>query len=415
MTRSTIDKAFLAFVFLIPLMPRPTAEGLEKWIVPLLLSALIGSWLLCRNRAETRGGNFQLLILVLGFPMVAYVLRALVQGGLEDEILQLVSRLLFATGLVVMVEYFSSTKIPKDEFFKALFFGFLATSLLTIFCGITGIQILEEESIKPSRFIGLHKSTGIYRSYGEFAIMGCIAWAYMLTYKNRFLPSFWWTSAGIIIFAILISQSRNVYLVFILTTVFSVMFRRILLPGAVQVVMALGLIMIPVAVEVSLPLISATSLGRHIIGTGSILEKNVSVRMDQFGSAIEMMGKDPTGAVVGFPREKWGLHMEKLHGVKVAPHNHFLSCVLFLGIAGGTVWILGLYLIPSYILSNSLGNSNPIHQLVMICLLGTIVGLSFYEGFFSVVVMFTLSMAWSLAFSNAPESQTYEQEPVYEN
>ena len=90
-SRTLIDTVFLIFVFLIPLFPRPTAMGPERWIVPLVMSALIGLWLVCRpSIKKIRGGNFQLLVLVLLFPLITFCIRSVVQGGLADEALSLI-------------------------------------------------------------------------------------------------------------------------------------------------------------------------------------------------------------------------------------------------------------------------------------------------------------------------------------
>ena len=398
-SRTLIDTVFLIFVFLIPLFPRPTAMGPERWIVPLVMSALIGLWLVCRpSIKKIRGGNFQLLVLVLLFPLITFCIRSVVQGGLADEALQFVSRILFAIGLFVMTHWLCTTQVPRKTVFKMFFYGFLATSVLTIFCGVTGIQILEEDSVKPSRFLGLQKSTGIFRSFGEFGIMAGIAWSYLLMYRREHHVLTCLIGGAMIFLAMLIAQSRNVYLVFILVSVLLVMFKNFRLPVFFRVSLASLMILIPFAMEMTVPLLQTTNFGNQLIGTGSILERNVDIRFEQIEEAGKMISQDPGGAIVGFPRSDWRDLMMESRGAVVAPHNHFVSNVLFLGIAGGTVWILGLFIIPGISLSQRIQGDREC-QLAMATFLGCIIGLSFYEGFFSVVVMFSLAMAWTCAYS----------------
>ena len=91
--------------------------------------------------------------------------------------------------------------------------------------------------------------------------------------------------------------------------------------------------------------------------------------------------------------------MLETHINVVAPHNYFLSTLVFLGFVGGGVWIVGLYIMPAILVSRLLHLNDPVVVVCFVSLLGVILGLSFYEGFFSVVVMFVLAMAWSVAFS----------------
>ena len=69
------------------------------------------------------------------------------------------------------------------------------------------------------------------------------------------------------------------------------------------------------------------------------------------------------------------------------------------------MWIVGLYIMPSIMVSRLLHSDDPAVVVCFVSLLGAILGLSFYEGFFSVVVMFVIAMAWSVAFAPRNDAQ----------
>ncbi len=402
-----IDKLFLTFVFLIPLMPRATSLGPERWVVPALMVLLIGGWIInLRRVVPFHGSNLQLLALILGFSIAAFVFRVLVHGELELEYPRIIARILFAVGLVAMTHWLCSTTIAKKTVFKAFLLGFLTTSLLTVFCGITGIQILEEDSIKPSRFFGLYKSTGIFRSFGEFGIMGGIAWTYLIIYARRLTPSFWLLAATLVLMALLVAQSRNVYFTWLVVTLLATTLLLFRLPKFLYAFLAVFIVLLPVVVEFSIPILQETSFGNKIVGTGTILERNVDVRFDQYGDALVMASRDPSSALLGCSRQSWEELMLETHGNVIAPHNHFLSNVVFSGLIGGGVWICGLFIFPCILLSQSIDTEDPIVAISLVSLVGAMVGLSFYEGFFSVVVMLAIAMAWSVGFSQLGMSPT---------
>jgi len=309
-----------------------------------------------------------------------------------------------------MVRWLCTTSVSKKEVFKVFTYGFLVAGLLAIFCGITGVTILEEDSVRPTRFLGIGKSSGIKRSYGEFGIMGCIAWTYLLMFAGEFKPLNWLIAIGIVTMAMLVAQSRNVYLVWLVATTMFLLVRHVQLPKVVYASLAAIMILVPVGVEIGLPILKQTAAGEKLIGTGSILERNVDVRFEQFDDAFMLIGRDPAGAVTGYARQTWRDLSLETRGNVVAPHNHFLSNFMFLGFAGGGVWIFGLYILPSIKLAQSFGADDRLRLTSLVCLLGTIVGLSFFEGFFSLVVMFAIALAWSIAYS-----YEFGFEPGYED
>ena len=397
--RMMIDKVFVAYTFCIPLMPRATASGVERFVVPVMLAGLLCVWFFSMSKCRRVSANFQLLGLVIGFPTIVFLTRIVLLGVMADEGMHLVSRILFGIGLFAFAHWCTVTTVSKETIFRAFTFGFMATAVVTVFSGVTGVQILEEDSIKPSRFFGLSKSTGIFRSFGEFGIMGCIAWSYLLVYGRQMRSHVWVVGMLLVSLAMLISQSRNVYLAWTIVTAFVLLSRAVRLPKIVGGAVACLIILMPVAVELSVPILQETEIGNKLVGTGTILERNVDVRFDQFRDAYTLTTRDPSRALLGFSRQDWRDLMLETHINVVAPHNYFLSTLVFLGFVGGGVWIVGLYIMPAILVSRLLHLNDPVVVVCFVSLLGVILGLSFYEGFFSVVVMFVLAMAWSVAFS----------------
>ena len=198
-----------------------------------------------------------------------------------------------------------------------------------------------------------------------------------------------------------------------IVTAFVLVSRAVRLPKIVGGAVACLIILMPVAVELSVPILQETEIGNKLVGTGTILERNVDVRFDQFRDAYTLTTRDPSRALLGFSRQDWRDLMLETHINVVAPHNYFLSTLVFLGFVGGGVWIVGLYIMPAILVSRLLHLNDPVVVVCFVSLLGVILGLSFYEGFFSVVVMFVLAMAWSclLYTSPSPRDRTRSRMP----
>ena len=411
MFRISIDRLFLLFVFITPLLPRPTAEGPERFVLPLVLCGLIGAWLLFWPK-EIRGNhpNFGLLVSILGFATLAFTFKVIVCSS-TIELSMMLSRILFAVGTLVFVHWLCTTEVEPKQVFKVFMFGFVLTSCIAIFVGFTGIRILEEESVRPGRFFGIHKTTGIYRSFGEFGIMGSLAWGYLLFFRREFKISTWMVLSTIVLAGLIISQSRNVYLILFLTTLACLAMSTVQIPAFVRIAIVFGALLVPIAVEAGLPLMKQTPIVQQLVGRKqSLIGKNVDVRMEQFREVFLFISQDPIGTLGGFPRDDWRKFMINRHGIAIAPHNYFLSNLLFVGVVGGLVWIFGLFLIPAIRLSQQDHAHEPVKQLALVALWGTIVGLSFYEGFFSITVMIAIAVSWYLAFSNSENSESFSEE-----
>jgi hypothetical protein len=390
-----VDRVFMAFIFLLPVLPRPTAEGPEKWVVPALCAGLISAWVVAWPKRNLGKWSFQLLALLLVFPIAAFTLRMIVDSS-TDEVLQLVSRVLFATTVFVLVHWMTTTTLTLEQRFQCFFWGFVLSGLIAIFVSITGVQILEPESVKPSRYLGLFKTTGVFRSFGEFGIMGAIAWCYLLFFGHRLHFNTKIVCGAIVLAALLVAQSRNVYLVIAFATVWVSAIRYLNLSPALKFLTATLIFLIPVGVEYTVPLLTSSSIGRTLVGQeNSVFERNIHVRFDQFSEGFELISMDPMGSIAGHSRAAWRESSLRKRGIYISPHNHFLSNFLFLGLVGGTVWIVGLYVMPSWQLARWADVTQPELQFSLSILLCTCIGLSFYEGFFSLVVALVLAQAWT--------------------
>lgn len=401
-----VNKIFLGFVFLTPCLPRPTAEGPERFVVPLAMFFVITAWALAWPKQLTRGGaKIQLLVSILVFSLAIFLTRILI-GASYEELSFFASRILFSTGLLIFIHWLSTTEIPTSVVFRYFLYGFVLASLIAIFTGITGVRILEDDSVRPSRFFGFYKTTGIFRSFGEFGIMGAFAWVYLLVFFKDFSIQRWVVLASIVMTAMLISQSRNVYLVIFLASALVFAFRATRIPGILRTVAAASILLVPIMINVGLPILQSTEAGTALVGSeGSLLDRNVDYRFNQFSYASRLFGVDVGKDLMGHSREEWRDNMVLHTGHAIAPHNHFLSNLVFLGFLGGGVWILGLYLIPAVLIFQTEISSSSENLFAGIVLLATITGLSFYEGFFSVVVMLAIANCWASAFGQTAHWQ----------
>ena len=400
MSPKLVNQIFLLFVGVIPILPRPTAEGPERFVLPLVLASVIMTWVLFWPKSMPKGRfGLPLLSSVLLFSLAVFISRFCIYQS-YDETLMLVSRVLFAVGTVVLTHWFATTDLEIRHIMRYFLFGFLLSACLAIFVSLTGFQILEPDSVKPGRYLGIHKTTGVFRSFGEFGIMGSFAWVYLLVYRRDYQILTWLVMCGLVLMALLISQSRNVYLVVVVTTVCFLIFHYFEISAFARVAIAASVFLAPVIVELSMPALQQTSIGKTLVGEkNSVFERNVTVRFDQFSEARQFVVQDPVGGLIGYPRESWRRLMTMKHGDSVAPHNYFLSTILFVGFVGGFAWIFGLFVVPLVqgLQQSHVGNDDRL--LVNLMMLGTIVGLSFYEGFFSLAVMTAISASWCSAFN----------------
>lgn len=398
MGRKIVDQLFLMLFFVVPLLPRPTAVGPEKFVLPLVVSTVLLFWLcFYPKRIRASKGQIGSLFLILVFSSLSFLGRVSLHWSTE-ELNVLVSRFLLSATIFASAHWMLTTSVDKERSIRLLTYGFCFTSIITIFVGLTSIPILEPDSVKPSRYIPFCcKTTGVFRSFGEFAIMGSMAWAYLLFYRRSFRGIVWASLASLTLSALLISQSRNVYVSVAMVTGLALLYQNLKVPRLVRMALPVLIMLAPLGIDGALPLLKSMPIVSDVVGQDDVYEGNVRFRYEQFPLAWKLLTQDFEHMLLGVSREEWQSHAIVFGDEDVAPHNHFLSNVVFLGV-GGWVYVLGLFLMPCISLGNSPNRNSLYGSLVPIVMMGTIAGLSFYEGFFSLIVALVIALTWVSAF-----------------
>ena len=399
--RSRLDPLFLGVVLLVPWMPPPTASGPEKFVVPLVLFVIVASfvlWTTAQGSAPLSVPRRRYLILATLSILGIYSLRFVVRRDF-GELLFFLGRAAMLIGFVTFVHWMGVSRVEISRVQRVFTFGFVALSVLIIFKGVTGFAILGAPD--PPRPLGfnlpLYKNNGLLRSAGELGIMATIAWSYLLVFRHTFRRSHWWTMSLLVLGAIIVSQSRNVYLASASITVLHVGFRlfRTNLIGGIAIV---GATFAAFILEVLLPWLRDTAIGALFIGQQTF-EANVDNRVLLDSIAVDTMISHPVRSLLGISHSEFYALAEAAIGGEVTIHNGLLSNLLFLGwIAGGATLAI-YYAGPGIrLLRESTLRARPEAEAVFLALIGTIMSQNFYEGFFSLSLMLVLALCWTVAY-----------------
>lgn len=392
---TAIDKLFLFMVFLIPFIPRPTIDHPAKYLAPVVIAAVLYIymiWFLGRKvRTRVYGGRSALLGSILAFVLLVYLARILANGE-WDELPHFIGRSLASFLMVALLSWMNIRGMKVKDVYRPLFFSSIAVSLLVIFIGITGIPLFGADSARPPRTYGVKlpffDTVAIPRSTGEFGIIISAAWAYFLIYKEEYSRKLRWAIGIVLLMAVVISQSRSTYLGAIMVTsgYFLLQLRATKRLVAGLLVAAL---MMPVVIELipkDLPVM------KSFVSEG-IYQWNVDERYDQYTAALNAITENPTVFFAGVQHTEWTDYSKGMVGEGRALHNHFLSILVFLGLVGGIVNLI-VYLLPIMNLINAKDYSNKDVSLMLLVSSGMLVGLNFYEAFFSMVTALNISVMW---------------------
>lgn len=394
---SGIDSAFFAFIFLMPLIPRPTIENPLKYLGPLTIMVLIGTFITWRlmnvKNIFILPKKVLLLITLVVFILLLY-LGKIVTFNDWRELPYFISKLISFILLYSFLRWMILKDIPIKSIYKCLFSGVLILSFITIFCGITGISLFGEEGdIRPPRVYGItlpfYKTSGIPRSFGEFGIFMSVAWSYVLMYRYELKNYQKIIYPTVILLAVIISQSRSTYIAILLITLSYFLLRHRIKLYKYILIAALAL---PIIIGLAMPILIKSPAAKVFIGE-STYEKNVLHRLLSYKVALDLIVDNPKKALAGITHANWKDFFFEMTDEEVVLHNNFLSSIIFLGIIAGLVNIF-LLLLPTLLLLTMQIEKSKIISLIFLITLGSIVCLQFYEGFFSIIFTFQLSILW---------------------
>jgi O-antigen ligase len=411
-----IDKIFFAFIFIIAFMPRPTVDSSVALIAPIVISIFLFLSLsyFFLNGVGIISSNYRLINLftIMFFIIFLYATRIAIRNE-SNELNYLLGRILSFLIIVVFLTWLNSRQVSVVEIYKSIFFSVIFVSLIVTYFGITGrggffiFSGMEHGREFSSGFsVPFYRSAGIERSYGEFGIFLSAAWAYYLLFRKNHTFIIRSICGILLILSIIISQSRTTWLALILVTT-TFLFIKV---GGRKIIIYFLL-----AMTFFLPLVTnlISTVGRElpgirsIIGDRNIHEANVESRHNIDVLAINLFFKKPVEMLVGISHAKWfeafprNFEKDSGHGI-AGIHNHFLANLVYMGLFSGLLYML-LYLIPAI----RLINLDFYHQkdifLILLCTIGLITCLNFFEGFFSPISSVILATLIYTSYRSEPE------------
>lgn len=343
-------------------------------VVVAVLSSRRGKFL---NSPDAGAQQRRLLL-----PVFASLLLAVssLADGEADSVERFIARMVAVGAFYSLAMlYFKSTERDKSNILRAVAIGAGTSAILVVAASLRSRGFFGAEILPSRDFIlpfGLPKTTGVPRSFGELGLILAGGLATRRTIKRR-ATRFAYT--GLIVSAFLIGQSRNM-LVVLAAVVFCLAVRRRVttLSGAAAVLGLLAMLS-PIVASV---LVSQSAVREQFVGEG-IFERNVDARLsllDEVSVATER-GWITTRAF-GANRAEW----RSIAGA--APHNHFVSLIVFDGYPGA-LFIGSIYLFPVLRFGK---RANALEQPEFVWIVGSMVALSFYEGAFSASLVVALAL-----------------------
>jgi len=322
----------------------------------------------------------------------------------------------FAASRVLMVAaifafFVLARERPVETSFHWITLGVLILSALALYIGTTGTNFLEPP--RPARSFGVElpvmKTAGVPRSYGEQGIFYALAISYFLGYRSRF-PA--WAQIPIVALLLggaIVSQSRNVYLAVVVVVA---AWYLIVSPGrylALRVVVIAASIATFV-VQFLLQFLAQTPVIAPLVGEG-IYERNVYRRFTLLDAAQSFVSEQPLRALVGFDHHEWRTTTMGIE--EVGLHNNFAASLVHLGLVAGAITLVGLFFLPAFRVISQLeagdldDAQSRVRKVCLTALVGALISLNFYEGFFSLVLAFLVAVLWIASCS--PQSKNAGQ------
>ena len=393
--RWMIDRVFLGMILIIPFIPMPTLDHPAKYIAPVVISLVLYIyliWFLGRKvRTSVPEDKSALLGFLLFFVMLVYLARILVNGE-WGEVNHLAGRSLASLLMVALLSWMNLREVKVKDIFRPLFYGSVLLSLFVVFIGITGIPLFGADQVRPPRTFGItlpfYKTDAIPRSYGEFGIIMSASWAYFLNYRKDYPRLLRYLIAVSMLLAVAISQSRSAYMGTLMVTAGYFLLRFRATKRLVAALLVASLVM-PVLINIvprNLPVF------RALVSEGQY-QYNVDERYYEYTAAIKAVTENPTVFFVGVPHSEWTYYSRGMISEGEALHNHFLSMLVFFGIIGGLINLL-VYILPIMNLVQTNSYAGKDISVILLASIGMLIGLNFYEGFFSMVAALIISCMW---------------------
>lgn len=395
----------VATIALVPLIPRPTFGGYVSVVAPLIAVGAVyftGLHILASRYAK----------LVPVVPLFLVVLSTSLYGirvvwdSEWDELPYFGSRVLFILTIAACCIAFRSDAFEPG--LRWFIYGTLVLAALTLVVGVTGLSILEPA--RPGRLLGIQipffKTAGVPRSFGEQGIILAVMLGYFLEYRASMGRLMRWALGLACVVVIVMAQSRNVLLGAVAVPVMWLAVSR-----GRWVLVRIGLVAAGLAtfiVDQIIPVLEDNLIGRSIIGKG-IFQQNVESRFTLVQGALSMIANDPARSLIGWSHSDWIAESPVIPDVGV--HNNFVSAIMFLGIIGGPLTILGLYFLPLRRIVSIVERIDKLslearrRRFAITSATGALVSVNFYEGFFSLALALQIGILWLLMASNEKDPQ----------
>jgi hypothetical protein len=398
-------RPLLVFIVLTPLIPRPTVSGLPALLAPAFLVFILIAFFICVvSLAKLQTSELPIvgrIFFLLLVPTLIYGIRILAQSQWSEEG-YFAAKLGMSVGGLVILLWLYAAKVDVQRVYKALLAGYIMLAVLMMYVGVTGQGVFEPA--RPSRSYGLHiplfKAAGVPRSYGELAIFSSLVLAYLLVYRREMKKSLWLLAVVLWFGSELVAQSRTG---FIAGAVVLIGFAsiRMLARRAVAFLIILGSLSIPVAAQLLYPSLQSEPFISDVIGQ-NIIQQNVTFRVDMYATAFSSLSNPSISLLTwGIDREQWFVGTGGALGTDTVLHNYFLSTLMFFGVLGGSLTLLGLVIMPLWRLASS-GLVTRQQEVAFLATIGMVTSLQFYEGFFSLILMLQLAVLWYVAYGAEP-------------
>lgn len=372
----------MVVVALMTISPSPAlAQGPFRVLLPVVAVALVALlW-----RGPTATGSLSRSELSreawFGLPLVGLALAAFVsdQSPLERGI----SRLLIAAIGVATLRACRREPKLRRPILKGVGTGAVLLSGIIGFVSVTGIDLLNA-GLRPTRDfllpLGLPKTSGVPKSFGELALIfgGGLS-------AVRIAPSARVRRVGttVILSGALIAQSRNVLLVMLTVSALLAFRRRLVRHRILLAPLSMLAFVAPAGIAPAMNLLETT--GHDIVIGEGIYRDNVRAREDHVSVGARALSEaNMRGKLLGVSRTDWTVYSAS------TPHNHYVSLAVFDGLMGMIaivfVWMGSVWRGIRWAQSET-------DLLIWISALGVVIGLSFYEGYFSAPAVLIVGMA----------------------
>lgn len=405
----------LIAIALIPLIPRPTFGGYVAILAPAVggVAAYLG---VLQSLTARRSRLIPVLPLYLVTLATTLYGARVVWDSEWSELLYFASRVLFILTIVACCVSINGNGFEAG--LRWFIYVTLALSALVLLVGLTGLDVLEPA--RPGRLLGIQipffKTAGVPRSFGEQGIVLALMLGYFLAYRQLMPRWLRWALGFSCVVVIVMAQSRNVLLCAVAMSVMwlAVVHRR-------WVLVRIGLVAAGLATFVMdqiIPLLQDTLIGQALIGQG-VFHRNVEARFTLVYGALTMIAANPVRSLIGWSHAQWAMYSplaSQTSGLVV--HNHFVSSIMFLGIIGGSLTILALYVLPLRNVVTSLEklNSESIEarrrRFAVVSSTGALICVNFYEGFFSLALALQIGILWTLMVATDEEVARTAEPPA---